>query len=470
LLLSNWCCGQQYTNNDSLLKVYNSSAHDTIRIRAILALGWNLWESNPERSNAYAKKGLEAALALNNKLWIGEAYRLLGTNYVQKDDFVNAAKYYLIALEHQEKAGNKMAMARVYNNLGVLYEEQSMFTEALNAYEEALKLKEGEEERWKHDELSNIGIIYNRMENYPKAEEYLKEALRIEHKYGFVRSAAMTLQSLGNVAMNKGNTAKADSLFKRAVVILDSLGDEASVRVCLLTISVMYYQTGKHAEAAIYSHKARAMIKGQPSLSNLEIIYTVFSEYERSKGDFKTALLYSDSVIQVKERLYSTELAAQTAGLLEKYKTEKAEKENIILKTENETIAALANKRKIFIWIFLITIVFIIGFIALYVRQNKLKTQQKSIELKHQVLRSQINPHFIFNALNAIQKLYLENKTQLADEYLGDFGHLLRKILDIVQRHMFPFTKRWKHFNCILIWKKTELKMLLNMRSSCRMS
>lgn len=430
LLLCNLCCGQPNFNSDSLLKVYNSSAHDSSRTQALIFLSWNLSESDPERSEEYIRKALKIAIALNNKFFIGQAYSGIANNYYLKDDFGNAAKYYLLALEQHEKGRHKTATANVYNNLGAIYTGQGMLTEALRAYERALKLGEGNKEKWKHDVLNNTGIIYCKMENYLKAEENFKEALRIEIKYGLMESAAKSLQNLGNVAINTGKTDEAERLFRRVEVIVDSLGDKAAIRNCLVGISSLYNNVNKHKQAIGYARKARAMIKGRSPLFELEIIYAVFADYERSEGNFKNALLYSDSLIQVSEQLYSTELAAQTAGLIEKYKAEKTEKENILLKKEKDEIEELANKRKLLLGGALVVFVLLIGLIALYIRQNKLQTAQKSIELKHQVLRSQINPHFIFNALNAIQKLYLENKTQLADEYLGDFGHLLRKILD----------------------------------------
>jgi PAS domain S-box-containing protein len=50
--------------------------------------------------------------------------------------------------------------------------------------------------------------------------------------------------------------------------------------------------------------------------------------------------------------------------------------------------------------------------------------------LRQKVLRSQMNPHFIFNSLNAIQSYVLKNDTELAVKYLNSFARLIRMILD----------------------------------------
>ena len=55
---------------------------------------------------------------------------------------------------------------------------------------------------------------------------------------------------------------------------------------------------------------------------------------------------------------------------------------------------------------------------------------KKLAELQLAALRSQMNPHFIFNALNSIKKFVLKNEAENADKYLGKFSRLIRDILD----------------------------------------
>lgn len=49
-------------------------------------------------------------------------------------------------------------------------------------------------------------------------------------------------------------------------------------------------------------------------------------------------------------------------------------------------------------------------------------------------LRSQMNPHFIFNTLNSINSYIIENKKDEASDYLADFSKLMRLILDHSQK------------------------------------
>jgi len=54
----------------------------------------------------------------------------------------------------------------------------------------------------------------------------------------------------------------------------------------------------------------------------------------------------------------------------------------------------------------------------------------KLINMRSSALRSQMNPHFIFNALGAIQYHIQKEDSELAEEYLSDFAFLMRKILE----------------------------------------
>jgi signal transduction histidine kinase len=62
--------------------------------------------------------------------------------------------------------------------------------------------------------------------------------------------------------------------------------------------------------------------------------------------------------------------------------------------------------------------------------QLKKQGQEKRLqELQMAAIRSQMNPHFLFNSLNSVQNLIQQNRTQEANLYLSDFAGLIRKVL-----------------------------------------
>ena len=82
------------------------------------------------------------------------------------------------------------------------------------------------------------------------------------------------------------------------------------------------------------------------------------------------------------------------------------------------------------------------------IETEKRKVQQAQVEMysisnqlskaKLEALRSQMNPHFIFNSLNAIQECILTNKVDAAYEYLSKFSKLQRMVLADSEKELIP--------------------------------
>jgi ligand-binding sensor domain-containing protein/two-component sensor histidine kinase len=76
-------------------------------------------------------------------------------------------------------------------------------------------------------------------------------------------------------------------------------------------------------------------------------------------------------------------------------------------------------------------------------KKEKIKNfyENKMIHLEMQSLRSQMNPHFMFNTLNSINSYIIQNKTTLASEYLTTFSKLMRSILDLSKQETVSLAK-----------------------------
>ncbi len=70
--------------------------------------------------------------------------------------------------------------------------------------------------------------------------------------------------------------------------------------------------------------------------------------------------------------------------------------------------------------------------------KTKTEINRKLANLELQALRAQMNPHFIFNCLNAIQDFILKNEPIPAKHYLSSFSKLIRKTLDNSRRPNIP--------------------------------
>ncbi len=76
-------------------------------------------------------------------------------------------------------------------------------------------------------------------------------------------------------------------------------------------------------------------------------------------------------------------------------------------------------------------------------RQEKLMAvlNRRISEMELKVLRSQMNPHFIFNSLNSIENFMMKNDKAMASDYFGKFASLIRMILDNSHNEWVPFRK-----------------------------
>jgi len=73
--------------------------------------------------------------------------------------------------------------------------------------------------------------------------------------------------------------------------------------------------------------------------------------------------------------------------------------------------------------------------------QAQFALKRKALELEMQALRAQMNPHFIFNCLSAIDNLIQTSQADKATSYLARFAKLIRGVLDSSKNNVVPFQK-----------------------------
>jgi ligand-binding sensor domain-containing protein len=105
-------------------------------------------------------------------------------------------------------------------------------------------------------------------------------------------------------------------------------------------------------------------------------------------------------------------------------------------------------RTKAFIVSMTILSLLLIGFTAIVVylilkrrmtrRQRQLTIEKEMLMLEQKALRLQMNPHFIFNALNSIQALVSSSDSKTARLYLAKFSKLMRQILDNSRKATIP--------------------------------
>lgn len=87
--------------------------------------------------------------------------------------------------------------------------------------------------------------------------------------------------------------------------------------------------------------------------------------------------------------------------------------------------------------------------------KNRAAFREELAQLEMKALRAQMNPHFIFNALNSIQTFMMKNQTEQALSYLSRFARLIRNVLDTSQLNNISITRE-----CSMLENYLELEKL----------
>lgn len=180
---------------------------------------------------------------------------------------------------------------------------------------------------------------------------------------------------------------------------------------------------------SIYHPTARVNLKYK---QNKVAIYFTVPDFEAG-GEYVYYFKTDDNEWVFNDKNTVVELGELSTGL-----------HTVHIKTITGTGKELLIKQQIYIqppvwkrWWFLLTVAALLlsGIWLLYRRRiqklkqvSKVDMQIKDLEMK--ALQVQMNPHFIFNALNSIKELILTDKKEEASRYLSKFGHLVRLNLE----------------------------------------
>jgi hypothetical protein len=201
--------------------------------------------------------------------------------------------------------------------------------------------------------------------------------------------------------------------------------------------SHMYFYEEKYNEAL----QIRSAMESVVSKLNNPVYKRSFNNinYEVSKALNRNgeALYYLERLKILNDSILNVERNSQFNEIVERYENEKKEKEILTLSDEkerlliqNELNASRVRNRNLWIGVLLLLGLTGIGMVYLFQRQKRSDAEKRSLEIEQQLMRAQMNPHFLFNSLNGIKRFYVEGRTEDANDFLADFSKLLRTILD----------------------------------------
>ncbi|HYG52037.1 MAG TPA: tetratricopeptide repeat protein [Flavobacteriales bacterium] len=430
---------QKATALDSVfLSVPKSQANDTARIRQLVKAIFPFYVTEPK--NCYEKARQVLAMAKKAHYIKGQAgaYMTMATASQFLGNTRQASRYYMYALRLYEKLNDRVAVGRTYNNLGALYQDQRNYRQAVECYLQSLKIREEiYDTAGVAATYNNIGCVYAEMEQLPEAEEFLFKSLELEKQLTNYGGMAKSYICIGQLMGIRQDWKNAEEMFMKAIPILDSLHDNLSKGVCYSGLASSCVYMRHYKEGIPFALKAISILEPLEAKPQLEIVYTNLCELYAKTGQYEYAIAYFKLLADIREEIYDANIASQSEELLVKYEDEKKRKRIAILEKEKITDKLTQARQNMFVVItsgVAVLLGLTIVFISVFQQQRKknlnAQLQKTKIELEYITLRSQMNPHFVFNSLNSIQRLYVEGKAELANESMADFSSLMRKVLD----------------------------------------
>ena len=89
------------------------------------------------------------------------------------------------------------------------------------------------------------------------------------------------------------------------------------------------------------------------------------------------------------------------------------------------------------------------------------------MELEQMALRSQMNPHFIFNSLNSIQQYVIDKDISGANKYITSFSRLIRQTLDNSSREKISIKDEISYLSNYLELEKTRMENMFDYSIVC---
>ncbi|MDT0642813.1 tetratricopeptide repeat protein [Zunongwangia sp. F363] len=387
--------------------------------------------------------------------------------YNQKYDA--AVSYYMKALKIAEAENDLKNIAISSNGIGnALGNIPGREEEALGYFKRSLKA-----ERKRENSLGiamnylSIADYYINKEQFKRAREYLHELLQINQERNDLYGLAITYEYLGIAYLEEEkNLKKAASYFKDALQRFREIEDAHKQAEILLRVGDIKLKQNQLTPARENFQKSLALAKSlnqygliMENSFRLSTIMETNNKPSQALFYFKQGKAYEDSI-------ELSEQNVEIAALIRKYDLEKKENHiKLLQKDKALQQTLLANqkqkleRRRIFMLLLGTALFFILIIFFLQYRNSLTKKKTNARILKEEkekmkaiyernlaraeilVTRLRINPHFLFNSLNAITYLIQSEQNSKAVKYLVVFSRYTRMVLETSQKHVVPVTE-----------------------------
>ncbi|MEJ7626610.1 MAG: histidine kinase [Ferruginibacter sp.] len=353
-----------------------------------------------------------------------------GYNSLNEYEKTVAAYRYVI---HQSTLHNDSAtMLNALVNMGNVYTEMDNYSMAVYYTLQALPFL-------KNDAYTNM-VVFNNLGHYYQSLKNIDSANIFVTQAEILALKSEDPAAINSIGMTRASVMMLEKKYVEAEVIMQKnltyfLSQPPGVDLvnCLLIFATLDTLQNKFPQAEVHLRKLLAITEDLTKAYKLETLRMLAAVNEHL-GDYKDAYLFQKAFIILNDTIKSYKVTRDLAELQVEYGTYKTSEQIKSLQKEaliKDLELSNARRNKTIYGIIILGLIAAFASI-LYNRnlRNRTAMQKLKGELEMKALRSQMNPHFIFNSLNSIQKYIWENKQEDASEYLTKFARLIRLVLE----------------------------------------
>ncbi len=386
---------------------------------------------NHFEANNYYNKAIEkyteleawhdvAGLLMN----IGIEYKIIGDYKVGMEYCLKAIDTKLVHNDSSDLARYYLQVSSLYNEIGDNQKRKEYLFEAKNTSKN-LKLIDEVTFCQLYNELGD----YHRFLGVTDSSKYYYTKLLYKSKdINNIYFIASANNNLGVIAMENGDLKLAEKYHKNneEIVFKDSdlyIDNE-------INYSKVIFQQGNKEEALkkVLESIDFAQEKEYKSIE-LKAVET-YASFLRELGEYKEANSQLARVVEINNDLYKENIAFSTANMEARFQNKFKQLEINNLQQEREAHNAIIRNQQLMIWGGLGLIVLLAIGVFYFFKNLKAETSLRETRLNYSLFRAQMNPHFMFNALHAIQLFMFKNDKMETANYLTSFARMMRQILD----------------------------------------
>jgi len=412
---SNYFYGQTYAENQLGIRYRNYSLY--------------------QKAIKFHEQGLKTAKKVKSIEFQVFSLNMIGVVYRRMDEYRTALDYSQEALELADKVKNpnlgiQRGIAIAHNSMGNIYLLLNQYDLAISQFEQSQVI-----EKTIHNDLGlainyqNIGYAKQAQDKIEEALAQYQKSLKINEKINNELGKIICNSSIANIYIQQDKVKEALSLIKKNLPVIEKTGNKYYHSFELLDLGWAQTKLKQYDKAENNLFKGLEIADKYKLKSAKATAYSYLSELYDKTNDYKKSLKYYKLAKEFGDELSNESNMKYVNGLIIKYDSERKNGKIKSLAKQNE-IANLKLVKNRNLWLASISLLALLGILLYYFYKNQLlKNEKKYVKLEQTALRSQMNPHFIFNSLNSIKLYIIDNEKENAVYYLNKFSKLIRKIL-----------------------------------------